>query len=267
MPKSKFTLRELNGCPIFLELDDEITVAKLRDEVCGHLGITDPAIRFVFRARLLADDEVLASLNIQPDEFIVVNRVMHPPAVVPMPFIPQQSPTQVKELVPQVATPPKGASLPGRTKSGRIRPTDFWDRVERLHSIFFRIAREEIAQYLDGSNFDEDAVKNQLYMGRKTPLPPPPEPAPKPAPAPAPAPAPTPEPAPKPKPKPEVDVSALASYNFGELRRIVQGYNNEKKAGLLRVLRAFPDQDADMLLQMYEACDCDPLVTESCLRH
>ena len=265
MPKSKITLRELNGRPIFLELDDEITVAKLREEVCSHLGITDPTVRFVFRARLLEDGEVLASLKVQPDEFIVVNRVMHPPPVVPMPFIPQQSPTQVKELVPQVATPPKGASLPGRTKSGRIRPTDFWDRVERLHSIFYRIAREEIAQYLDGSNFDEDAVKNQLYTGRKSPVELPPAPAP--APAPAPKPAPAPAPAPAPKPKPQVDVSALARYNFGQLQRVVNEYNNEQKAGLLRVLQTFPDHDAEMLLQMFAACDCDPLVTEHCLRH
>lgn len=260
MPKT-VPLRELNGRPLSIEVDDDMTVGGLKKAIIDQLQLKDPNVQLIFRSRPLGDSETVSSLQFESGEFIVLHRVLHSPEIIPMPFIPMTNQLAVS------VTPLDGGAggLQGkqgtkraieRTISGhRERPADFAERVDNILCVIgARVSRDQVIELLERFNFDMELVVEELFRQSEVEA--------VPIAVPASADVPVPKRAPR-----HVDVSRLSTYNFGQFRSVVDGYDNPTQAALLRCLEAHRDMDPTDLVQIFESCERDPVIVAGCLGH
>ena len=260
MPKT-VPLRELNGRPLSIEVDDGMTVEGLKKAIIGQLQLKDPNVQLIFRSRPLGDSETVSSLQFESDDFIIIHRVLHAPEVIPMPFIPMTN-----QLATSVTPLDGGAgglqAKPGtkrpveRTISGhRERPVDFAERVDNILSLIgARVNRDQVIELLERFNFDMEMVVEEVFRQSEVEA------------VPIAIHTSADKPVPKRAPR-HVDVSRLATYNFGQFRGVVDGYDNPTQAALLRCLEAHRDVDPTDLVQIFESCERDPVIVDGCLGH
>jgi hypothetical protein len=271
------TCRTLSGKPYIITAADDAHVSDLCSNLSSLLNIPAASIQLILGTRQLFSDDLLSSLSLTPDDFLVIFSEAAPRRVQPhatsritiVPPVPaglSQLDTYLRPMNKAQTAKPHAVDL-----APRPLPVDYRARIEAIsEAARGQISQPEIEALLEASDFRvEDALRSLLsehefkdWLASR---------AKSATPQTAPQTASVSKPSQPPKPagpkRPVVDVSALANYKFpAQVANRITEMENHEQASLLNLLKRHPRLRPEHVLELFVAADRSEAAAENLIQ-